>query len=64
MIKNKFAILRKTFLLIFVISFSLSLGYAFGLKGYYLSGESFPKVTISRVTPEGKELNFSLFWQV
>lgn len=63
--KISLSLLRKTLISVLIISFSFSLGYLFGLKGFVASFSPYPKVTISRVTPAEKgTLDFSLFWRV
>ncbi len=63
--KLKLKILRKTFLMIFVVLGSFSIGYFSGYKGFKADFGGFPKVTIDRTVPQDKgELDFSFFWQV
>jgi carboxyl-terminal processing protease len=49
---------------VFVILLSISIGYFIGVNGFIVKGGNFPKVTIDRVTPVEKNLDFSLFWKV
>lgn len=58
-------LLRNTLVVIFVVTFSFTGGYFFGINGFYSSLKGFPKVTISRELPaDKKNLDFSLFWRV
>ncbi len=60
-----FTIVRKILIGVFLIALIFSIGYGFGLKGYYIEAKRYPKVTISREIPiEKKDFNFSLFWKV
>lgn len=63
--KVPITILRNLLIFIFVVSASFTGGYVFGIKGFYASIKSFPKVTINREVPQDKQdLDFSLFWRV
>ena len=62
--QSSFKKARNTILLVFFISIVFGVGYFLGYKGFLLSIEKFPIVTINRSQPPEKELNFSLFWDV
>jgi carboxyl-terminal processing protease len=64
-LKIDYKLIRRIFLVIFIISLSFSGGYIFGYKGYTTTIDGFPKVNIDRTNPEDMgELDFSLFWKV
>jgi carboxyl-terminal processing protease len=63
--KIHIAHLRNLILSVFVLAIVFSIGYALGIKGFYVSLNSYPEVSISRELPKEKEtLEFSLFWRV
>jgi len=63
--RRTFSIIRKAFIVIFIISISYTFGYFVGLNGYQTSISEFPKVEINREMPVEKQtLDFSLFWRV
>lgn len=64
-LKLHFQAVRKLLLFVLLLSFTFSLGYVFGYKGFVASAQGYPKVTISREVPTAqKDLNFNLFWKV
>lgn len=63
--KINFFKVRRIVLLVLAIAIIFSGGYALGASGLRYDLRGFPRVTISRVIPPGKEnLDFSLFWKV
>jgi carboxyl-terminal processing protease len=64
-IKMQFASVRKLLVGVFLMAGFFSLGYYFGIKGYTVQNDGYPKVTINRSLPEAqKDLDFALFWKV
>jgi len=55
---------RFVFYTFVIVLVAFSVGYALGLKNFSVQLQASPKVTINRELPEGKELDFSLFWRV
>jgi hypothetical protein len=61
-IKMQFASVRKLLVGVFLMAGFFSLGYYFGIKGYTVQNDGYPKVTINRSLPEAqKDLDFALF---
>ncbi len=55
---------RQLIISVFLVACAFSVGYGFGVKGFEVQLKTFPKVTVSRITPPEKNLDFSLFWKV
>jgi len=63
--KIKFSVLRNVLLISLIISFSFTVGYYFGFKGYNPRTDKYGQVTITRDRPADKEnVDFALFWRV
>jgi len=56
--------IRKSLLVIFLVSIVFSSGYFFGVKGFSLRVEESYKVIIDRQIPPDRDVEFSLFWKV
>ncbi|EKD62218.1 MAG: hypothetical protein ACD_52C00264G0003 [uncultured bacterium] len=55
---------RQTLGIIFSMSLLFGIGYLLGYKGYLVSLDKFPIVTVDRSYQPERELDFSLFWDV
>ena len=63
--KINLQVLRRGFFIVLISILFFVFGYGLGLKGFIISSERFPKVSISREIPAEKgNLDFSLFWKV
>ena len=57
--------LRNLLVLIILVSGIFTAGYVFGYQGFKANSSQYPRVTITRETPQDKgTLDFSLFWRV
>jgi hypothetical protein len=63
-IKIDFSNARKVVFLVFLLVFTFSSGYFFGVKGYRAEVDKALKVSVSREVPPEKNINFDLFWNV
>ena len=62
--KTSFIKVRNILLVIFIITFSFSGGYLFGIKGFQVQFKDQYKIKVNRITPPEKNVDFSLFWRV
>src|SRR3989344_7633158 len=63
--KTPLKVIRRIFFVVFFGSVVFTGGYFLGLRGYMMSVQKFPEVTIDRQLPQSKEkLDFNLFWRV
>src|SRR3989344_4515231 len=56
--------IRKSLLVIFLVSIVFSSCYFYGVKGFSLRVEESYKVIIDRQIPPDRDVEFSLFWKV
>ncbi len=63
--KVSFPSVRKILIFVFAGALLFSSGYVFGINGFNVNLNKFPKAIISReVPPNRQDVNFSLFWKV
>ncbi|MDP1760484.1 MAG: S41 family peptidase [Candidatus Woesebacteria bacterium] len=61
----KFSYVRKVILCVIGVGVIFTSGYILGTNGFKLETASFPKIVISRETPQDRrDVDFSLFWRV